>query len=72
MALTFLNIGTSEVVILLVIVLLMVIAIGHYGRNTILGYWGSIIVAILASPLVAFIVVFMLRRKKEGHFSQSR
>lgn len=63
MTLGFLNIGAPEI-ILIVVGLFFVIAIGNYGKDTALGYWGSILLSILATPLIAFIVITILKFRK--------
>ncbi len=64
MTLAFLNIGPIEIVIILVIALSVIIAIGNYGKRTALGYSGSVLLAVLATPLTAFIVISILRLRK--------
>ena len=61
MSLSF--IGVQEGLLIL-IAILIIVAVGNYSRNTRLGYWGSVLVAILGSPLLAFIVIFILRNRK--------
>lgn len=60
MKLAFLNIGSYEL-ILLVVAILLIAAVGQYGKNTALGYWGSILLAIFTTPVVAFIVITILK-----------
>jgi uncharacterized membrane protein len=62
MLLTFLNLGSVEIGILLFL-LLVIIAIGNYGKNTALGYWGSVLLALVSTPVVAFIVILVLRSR---------
>jgi len=50
--------------LLILIGILTIVALGNYGRNTPLGYWGSVLLAMLGTPLVAFIVIFILRNRK--------
>ncbi len=38
-----------------IIWLLLINAVGNYGKDTILGYWGSVLLAIFTTPLTAFI-----------------
>jgi len=63
MTLGFLNIGAPEI-ILIIVALFFVIAIGNYGKDTALGYWGSILLSIFVTPLVAFIVITILKFRK--------
>lgn len=60
MLLTFFNLGTPEMVIILII-LLVIMAVGNYGKNTALGYWGSVLLSILSTPLVAFIIISIIK-----------
>ena len=62
MTLLFIDIGVSEA-LLIFLVLILVIAVGNYGKGTQLGYWGTIVLALLTSPIIAFIVVLFLKRK---------
>jgi hypothetical protein len=63
MTLAFINFGAVELVYIIIYVLL-VFTIGNYGRNTVLGYLGSILLAIFFTPLIAFIVIVILRAKR--------
>lgn len=63
MTLAFLNIGTPEIIVLLLFIGLIFWAIGNYGRDTVLGFWGSILVALFTTPLVAFLIIFVLRNR---------
>lgn len=63
MTLAFLNLGFPEM-ILIGLGLLLIIAIGNYGRNTALGYTGSIILAVLSTPLVAFIIIAIIKGRE--------
>lgn len=62
MTLAFHNISGPEVILLL-FALFLIIAIGHYGRKTPLGYEGSVLISLFASPLVGFAVVYYLRNR---------
>lgn len=57
MIFAFLNISLPEVIVILFYIL-FTIAIGHYGRKTPLGYGGSVLVTLLATPLVGFAIVY--------------
>lgn len=59
----FSGISVPEIFLLLM-VLFMIHMIGLYGRNTSLGYFGSVLVSCFASPLVGFAVVYYLINKK--------
>jgi hypothetical protein len=62
MLLTFSNFGTVEIVLVLFI-LLLIIGVGNYGKNTALGYWGSVLLSFLSTPFVAFIIISILKQK---------
>lgn len=60
------NFGLGEVVIvslLLVFIFFIFEGIGNYGNDTALGFWGSVLVAIIVSPLVALVLIFFLKRR---------
>jgi hypothetical protein len=54
--------GSIEI-LLITALFATVIGLGNYGRNTALGYWGSILLTVFSSPIVAFIVIRILRNK---------
>lgn len=64
MSLAFLNISPPEIVLIFLTLIVVVMGIGNYGRYTALGYRGSVLLTILTTPLVAFIVIGILRRRK--------
>jgi len=54
--------GTSEFFIVIV-GLALLFAVANYGRNTSLGLFGSLLLALITSPLIAFfIIIFSLRK----------
>lgn len=63
MRITFSNLQGPEIG-LIAVILIFVIALGNYGRNTALGYWGSILLTFLSTPLGAFIIIYILRARK--------
>lgn len=67
MILAFLNLGTSEVLLIVIVFLVIIFPIGYYGRNTQLGYWGSVLLALLSTPVVAFIIISVLRYRKSNN-----
>lgn len=62
MILAFLNMGGMELVIVL-ISLLLIIVLGNYGKDTALGYWGTILLSVFLTPIVALAVVLYLKNK---------
>jgi len=62
MKLAYLNIAIGAPgIILIILAILFIIAIGQYGKNTALGYWGSVLLSMFATPVVAFIVITILK-----------
>jgi len=66
MLLTFLNLGITEIILIISLFLLMIIAMGNYGKNTALGYWGSVLLSILSSPIVALIIISILKARNSS------
>jgi len=64
MTLAFLNLGFPELILVGGLGLLLIIAIGNYGRNTALGYTGSIILAIFSTPIVAFLIISIIKGRE--------
>ena len=62
MTLAYLNVSGTEVIFIISYFLLIIWA-GHYGRNTVLGYWGTIMIGLFASPVLAFAIVYILNNK---------
>lgn len=60
MTLAYLNVSGTEIIFIISYFLLIIWA-GHYGRQTALGYWGTIMIGLFASPLLAFAIVYILR-----------
>lgn len=44
--------------------LLILVAIGNYGKDTPLGYWGSILVSLVGTPVLALIVITILKSRE--------
>ncbi len=63
MTLAYLNASGTEIIFIISYFLLIIWA-GHYGRHTVLGYWGTIIIGLFASPLLAFAIVYILNNKR--------
>ncbi len=61
--LLYLNIGGAEWLLILV-ALVMVIALGNYGKGTWFGYWGSIFLSLAASPILAFIILYFIKKSQ--------
>jgi hypothetical protein len=64
MTFAYLGIGVPEM-IFIVMGVLFIIAVGNYGRDTQLGYLGSVLLAIITSPIVAFIVIYYLKYREK-------
>lgn len=61
MTLAFLNIGTAEIFIILFLFVFLTVFVANYGRDTPLGYWGSVLLCFLTSPIVAFLILFLFK-----------
>ena len=66
MKLVFLDIGAVELIIVL-LGLLIIIAIGNFGKKTALGFVGSILLAIITTPVIAFFVILYLRSRNSDY-----
>lgn len=64
MTLAYLNASGTEIIFIISYFLLIIWA-GDYGRNTVLGYWGTIMIGLFASPLLAFAVVYILNNRSK-------
>lgn len=54
--------GDVIIIAIILITILLLHILADYGRKTALGYWGTLILSLFASPVVAFIVVLFLKR----------
>lgn len=66
MVVGFLSIDATSLIVVLAIYFLFVHLVGSYGRNTALGYWGSVLVAVFTTPVTAFVVITILRLVNSG------
>ncbi|SMC94518.1 hypothetical protein [Pedobacter nyackensis] len=62
MTLATFGLGGGEVLII-VLALFFIIALGNYGKNTVFGYWGSVLLAIVTTPLIAFAILAYVKYK---------
>lgn len=62
MTLAFYGIGGGEAIII-ILALFFIILLGNYGRNTVFGYWGSVLLAIITTPLIAFAILAYVKSK---------
>ncbi|MES3018063.1 MAG: hypothetical protein V4721_09800 [Bacteroidota bacterium] len=65
MTLAFFGISGAEFPLILAAVVI-IMSIGNYGRDTQLGYKGTVILCLLASPLLGFAIVYFLKARKPG------
>ena len=56
----FLNLSGFELVFIIVGII-MLFAVANYGRDTQLGYIGSLVLAMITSPVIAFIIIYYLK-----------
>ena len=58
-------IGLSEIFVIIIGLLILSIviylywAVANYGRNTALGFWGSLVLAIFTSPIMAYFIILL-------------
>ena len=64
MTLAYLTASGQEIIFIISYFLLIIWA-GDYGRNTVLGYWGTIMIGLFASPLLAFAIVYILNNRSK-------
>lgn len=55
--------GTTEILILLIAVLIFW-SVANFGKNTSLGFWGSLLLAIFTTPVIAFFIILIFFRKR--------
>ncbi|MBC7399434.1 MAG: hypothetical protein H7289_05770 [Mucilaginibacter sp.] len=41
--------------------ILLINSVGSYGKDTVLGYWGTVLLALFTTPVTAFIIVAIIR-----------
>lgn len=64
MTFAFINLGTSGIILIIIILLAFALLIGNYGRNTALGYWGSVLLALFTGPLIAYVMLYIIKPKQ--------
>jgi hypothetical protein len=62
MTLALHGLGAQEV-LLIIVSLLFVVLLGNYGKNTVFGYWGSVLLAMFTTPIIAFIILYYVKNK---------
>jgi len=62
MTLSFNGIGAAEI-LLIIFALSITILLANYGKNTVFGYWGSALLGICITPLLAFVLLNYLKNK---------
>ena len=66
MILLFLDISAPEFLFVILLYIAFVIGIGNYGKTT-FGYKRSVLIALLFTPIVAFIIVSLLKRRSTAN-----
>lgn len=61
--LLIIGIGIAEILLLLLAILILY-AVGKFGQNTSLGFWGSIILSLFISPLLVFLIILIFLKRK--------
>ncbi len=54
--------GVIEILVILIGIAIL-LAVANYGKNTTLGYFGSLLLAIFTTPLIAFFIILIFFRK---------
>lgn len=62
MILAAFNFGLIEM-FAMAVALLLIVLVGNFGKNTFFGYWGSILLAILTTPVIAYLIILFTKRK---------
>ena len=55
--------GIPEILVLLLGILIFW-AVANFGKNTSLGFWGSLLLAIFTTPVIAFFIILIFFRKR--------
>ena len=66
MTLAFLGIGGGELVLIVLIALAVFWGIGNYGKDTALGYRGSVLLSMVLTPLVAFAIIRIIKSRSKS------
>lgn len=66
MTLLFLDISAPQFIIVTLLYIAFVIGIGNYGKSTI-GYKRSVLIALLFTPIIAYILVGLLKRRNTAN-----
>ncbi|QIL38377.1 hypothetical protein G7074_03235 [Pedobacter sp. HDW13] len=54
--------GIIEILVILIGIAIL-LAVANYGKNTSLGYFGSLLLAIFTTPLIAFFIILIFFKK---------
>lgn len=65
------TIGTFEAIVVVFLIALFC-SVVNYGKDTVLGYSGSLLLAILTSPIVAFLIIHLVKGQKKHRALASR
>lgn len=55
--------GISEILIVLLGILIFW-AVANFGKNTSLGFWGSLLLAIFTTPIIAFLIILIFFKRR--------
>lgn len=55
--------GIPEILVLLLGILIFW-SVANFGKNTSLGFWGSLLLAIFTTPVIAFFIILIFFRKR--------
>lgn len=62
MTLALNGLGVQEV-LLIIVSLMFIVLLGNYGKNIVFGYWGSVLLAMFTTPIIAFIILYYVKNK---------
>ncbi|TSJ43787.1 hypothetical protein FO440_06255 [Mucilaginibacter corticis] len=65
MTLAFFDFGILEV-LLIVLDIILIIWVARLGKDTALGYFGTLLIAIFGSPLLALIIILILKTRRRS------
>ncbi|RZL46117.1 MAG: hypothetical protein EOP00_15975 [Pedobacter sp.] len=57
-------------ILITAIALLLLWAVVNYGKNTVLGIWGTLGLAIFTTPIIAFIIILIFFKPKRARLTK--
>jgi len=65
MTLAFFDLSILEV-LLIVLDIILIIWVARLGKDTALGYFGTLLIAIFGSPLLALVIILILKTRQRS------